>query len=87
MKTQLELHLKWYSQIAQWCFHPHQGFDNLPVFPTSNRICGILGRERVRQTCIVYIAKSNNVPLEKYVILLDQDVHVCESRWSIWWPM
>jgi hypothetical protein len=40
-------------------------------------LCGALGRIRVRHTCIACIAKPNNGSMKKYVILLDQDVHVC----------
>jgi hypothetical protein len=36
-----------------------------------------LGRIRIKHTCIAHIAKSNNGSMEKHVIPLDQDVHVC----------
>jgi hypothetical protein len=40
-------------------------------------LCGAQGKIRVRHTCIAYIAKSDNGSMEKCVISLDQDVHVC----------
>jgi len=42
-------------------------------------LCGALGWIRVRHTCIACAAKSNNRSKEKYVIHLDQDMHVCEN--------
>ena len=58
--------------------YPHQGVDALPLLPTSKKAClEIWVGMKVSHTCIAYIAKPNNGSMKKYVILLDQDVHVC----------
>jgi len=47
-------------------------------------LCGALGREKVRHTCNAYIAMSNNGSMEKIIIPLDQDVHVCGGKDDGW---
>jgi len=58
------------SSPRHWCFALH---------PTSNRLMLSLGRIRVKRTCNAYIDKSNKGSMEKNVIPLDQDVHVCQN--------
>ena len=57
--------------------YPHQGISGLPYFLLLTSLCGVKGRIRVKHTCIAYIAKSNKGSMEKNIIPLDQDVHVC----------
>jgi hypothetical protein len=56
--------------------YPHQGITVLPYTLLLIGICGVLGRIKVKHTCIAYIAKSNNGSMEENIIHSDQDVHV-----------
>jgi hypothetical protein len=73
-------------ELLKWCICPYQRLLNLPFFhPASKKAYAeIWVGMRVRHTCITCIAKPNNGSMEKYVILLDQDVHVCGYVVDIW---
>jgi hypothetical protein len=58
-------------------FVSHQGTSVLPYILLLIGLCGVLGRIRVKHTCIAYIAKLNNGSMEKNIIHSDQGVHVC----------
>jgi len=49
----------------------------LPSHPTSNGICGALGRIKDVAYLLAYIVRSKHGYKERNDILLDQDVHVC----------
>jgi hypothetical protein len=56
--------------------YPHQGISVLPYTLLLIGLFGVLGRIKVKHTCIAYIAKSNNGSMEENIIYSDQDVHV-----------